>query len=205
VLTSEKYSGHNIYNRVSFKLKQKRVVNPPEMWIRANGVFEPIVPADLFSKAQAIIHERSRRYSNDELLEQLRGLLNREGHVSGLLIDESEGIASSSIFRHRFGSLNRAYKLIAYTPERDYAYVETNRELRLMHPKVVADVMGNIRRLEGEVAADPKTDLLNINQEFTACIVLARCRQRDDGSFRWLIRLDAGLKPDVTVAVRMDV
>ena len=32
VLTNEKYIGNNIYNRMSFKLKKKRVRNPPEMW-----------------------------------------------------------------------------------------------------------------------------------------------------------------------------
>jgi DNA invertase Pin-like site-specific DNA recombinase len=204
VLTSEKYVGNNIYNRVSFKLKQKRIANPPEMWIRANGAFEAIVPPDLFAKAQEIIRERSRRYSNDELLGQLCSLLQREGHISGLLIDETDGIASSSVFRHRFGSLIQAYKLIAYTPERDYQFIETNRQLRLMHPKVVADVVENIRRLEGEVVVDSTTDLLTVNDEFTASIALARCRQREDGSFRWLIRVDAGLRPDITVAVRMD-
>jgi DNA invertase Pin-like site-specific DNA recombinase len=204
VLTSEKYVGNNIYNRVSFKLKQKRVVNPPEMWIRANAAFEPIIPTDLFVKTQEIIRERSRRYSNDELLEQLCSLLQRKGHISGLLIDETDGIASSSVFRHRFGSLIHAYKLIAYTPERDYQFIETNRQLRLMHPKVVADVVENIRRLEGEVVVDPTTDLLTVNDEFTASIALARCRPREDGSFRWLIRVDAGLRPDITVAVRMD-
>jgi len=204
VLTSEKYVGNNVYNRTSFKLKMKRIVNPPEMWIRANAAFETVVPADLFAKAQEIIRERSRRYSNDELLAQLRTLLQREGRLSGLLIDETDGLASSSVFRHRFGSLIQAYKLISYTPERDYQFIETNRQLRLMYPKVVADVIGNIRQLGGEIVADPANDLLTVNQEFTASVVLARCRQQDSGSFRWLIRLDAGLNPDITVAVRMD-
>src|SRR4029077_99161 len=105
VLTSEKYVGNNVYNRMSFKLKQKRVVNPPEKWIRGNGAFESIVPQDLFTKAQEIIRERSRKYTNDELLDQLRGLLEREGNVSGLIIDEAEGMASSSVYRSRFRSL----------------------------------------------------------------------------------------------------
>ena len=30
VLTNEKYIGNNVYNRVSFKLKKKRVINPPD-------------------------------------------------------------------------------------------------------------------------------------------------------------------------------
>jgi len=204
VLTSEKYVGNNVYNKVSFKLKKTRVVNPPAMWIRANAAFESIVPAELFATVQEIIRERSRRHSNEELLAQLRALLQREGRISGLLIDETDGVASSSVFRHRFGSLIRAYKLISYTPDRDYEFIETNRQLRLMHPRVVADVVGSIRHLGGEVDGDLVTDLLSVNKEFTASIVLARCRQREDGSFRWLIRVDASLKPDITVAVRMD-
>jgi len=39
VLTNEKYIGNNVFNRISFKLKKKRVVNTPDMWIRAEGAF----------------------------------------------------------------------------------------------------------------------------------------------------------------------
>jgi hypothetical protein len=202
-LTNEKYVGNNVYNRVSFKLKKKRVLNPPEMWIRSDAVFESIVPADLFSKAQHIIGDRSRKYTNDELLGQLRALLERQGRLSGLLIDETDGMASSSVYRSRFSSLIRAYGLIGYSPERDYEFIETNRQLRLMYPKIIADAIDNIRQLGGAVSRDPATDLLVVNDEFTAALVIARCRQRNSGAFRWLIRFEAGLNPDITVAVRM--
>ena len=39
VLTNEKYLGHNVYNRTSFKLKKRRVRNPPDIWVRADGAF----------------------------------------------------------------------------------------------------------------------------------------------------------------------
>jgi DNA invertase Pin-like site-specific DNA recombinase len=204
ILTSEKYIGNNIYNRISFKLKKKRVANPPEMWIRGNAAFESIVSPDLFHRAQEIIQERSRRYTDGELLDQLRGLLQRAGHLSGMLIDDSEDMASSSVFRHRFGTLVRAYNLISYDPQRDYQFIETNRQLRLMHPEVVTRIVEEIRKLGGETAHNPSNDLIRVNDEFTASVVLARSRQKEDGSFRWLIRLDAGLKPDITVAARMD-
>jgi len=203
ILTNEKYIGNNVYNKMSFKLKKKRVQNPPEMWIRSDAAFESVVPVDLFSRAQNIIRERSRRYSNDELLQHLRALMEREGQLSGLLIDEADGMASSSVYRRRFGSLIRAYGLIGYTPERDYQFIETNHQLRLMHPKIIADVTAKIRQLGGVISSDPTTDLLVVNDEFTAALVIARCRQIHSGAFRWLIRLDAGLSPDITVAVRM--
>lgn len=204
ILTNEKYAGNNVYNRISFKLKKKRVANPPEMWIRGSAAFESIVPVDLFIKAQDIIRERSRRYSNEELLGQLRRLLDRSGRLSGILIDEETGMASSSVYRSRFGSLIRAYKLIEYSPERDYQFIETNRQLRAMYPKLIERILDNMRRLGGVINVDPDSDLLTINDEFTASVVIARSRQTESGACRWLIRVDAGLKPDITVAVRMD-
>jgi DNA invertase Pin-like site-specific DNA recombinase len=203
VLTNEKYIGNNVYNRVSFKLKRKRVVNPTDMWIRREGAFEPLIEPRLFYTAQGMIRERSRRLSSEEMLGHLQRLFERHGHLSGLLIDETEGMPSSSVYRGRFGSLIRAYGLVGYTPARDYRYIEINRYLRRMHPEMVADVIANIERLGGVVDRDRDTDLLTVNGEFSASVVLARCRKTEAGRCRWLIRLDAGLRPDITLAVRL--
>ena len=205
VLTNEKYAGNNVYNRVSFKLKKKRVVNPADMWIRSNGAFEPAVPADLFEAAQKIVLERSKKLTDEELLERLRTLLAQHGRLSGLLIDETDGMPSSSVYKSRFSSLVRAYHLIGYTPDRDYAFIKINRQLRQLHPKVITEMIQRIRQLGGAVVQDPGTGLLRVNGEFTASLAVARCRRTDSGAFRWSIRLDAGLAPDITVAARMDV
>jgi DNA invertase Pin-like site-specific DNA recombinase len=205
VLTSEKYVGNNIFNRTSFKLKNKRVRNPPDMWIRKNGVFESVVTMELFVRSQEIIFERGRRFSDQELLDQLRSLLKRKGRLSGFLIDEESDMASSLIFRKRFNGLIHAYKLIGYTPEIDCEFIETNRYLRTLHPKVISDVVSRIHEVGGTVCTNADTDLLTINAEFTASIVIARCRASRSGSLRWLVRVDSGLKPDLTVAVRMCV
>jgi DNA invertase Pin-like site-specific DNA recombinase len=203
LLTSEKYIGNNVYNRISFKLKNKRVVNPPDMWIRKDGVFESVVPVELFAKTQKIIFQRDQRLSDQELLNHLRALLERKGHLSGILIDEESGMASSVVYRKRFNGLLQAYKLIGYTPEIDCEYIETNRHLRALYPRLVSDVIDRIDQFGGTVSTDGETDLLTINAEFTASIVIARCRQSLSGALRWLVRVDAGLKPDLTVAVRM--
>jgi Recombinase len=112
VLTNEKYVGNNVYNRVSFKLKKKRVTNPPDMWIRAMGAFEPIVPRDLFDAAQRIVLKRSEKLTDQQLLDHLRSLLAQKGELSGLLIDETEDMPSSSVYCRRFNSLVTAYHLI---------------------------------------------------------------------------------------------
>jgi DNA invertase Pin-like site-specific DNA recombinase len=204
VLTNEKYIGNNIYNRTSFKLKNKRVRNPEEMWIRANGVFEPIVDPQSFYTVQGIIMERNRCFSNEEMLDRLKKLLDTKGRLSGFLIDETVGMPASSSYRVRFGSLIRAYRLIGYTPDRDYQYIEINRTLRKMHFEVIAEVIMKIREMGGIIEQDEPTDLLKINEEFTTSLVIARCRETQAGSLRWLVRLDIGLEPDITVVLRMD-
>ncbi len=204
VLINEKYVGNNVWNRVSFKLKKKRVRNVPDMWIRADSVFEPIVDRLLFDAARVIIRERSHRLTNDQMLEALRHLYEVRGYLSGLVIDETDNLPSSSAYQGRFGSLLRAYQLVGFTPDRDYRYIDINRALRAKYPGVIADTIAGIERAGGEVERHVLTDLLTINAEFTTSIVIVRCRQTSAGSLRWHVRFDTGLSPDITVAVRMD-
>ena len=151
VLINEKYIGNNVWNRVSFKLKRKRVRNNPDMWIRADGAFEAIVDRTMFDAAQAIIRARSLRLSDEEMLRALQALLQDRGYLSGLVIDESENLPSSSAYQSRFGSLLRAYELVGFTPDRDYRYIEINRALRRMHPQIVAETIDGIRSAGGSV------------------------------------------------------
>lgn len=204
VLTNEKYLGHNVYNRVSFKLKKLRVENPPDMWIRKEGAFQGIVPAEVFYTAQGIIRAAARRYSDEELIERLRGLYQHRGFLSGLVIDEADGMPSTSIYVHRFGSLIRAYQMVGYTPDRDYRYLEINRLLRRMYPETVQRIEHGVADLGGCIVRDPATDLLMVNREFSVSIVLARCQPTAIGNGRWRIRLDTSLAPDISVAARLD-
>ena len=56
------------------------------------------------------------------MLELLRNLLSQKGSLSGIVIDEAEGMPSSAAYRARFKGLFRAYQRIGYTPRRDHTY-----------------------------------------------------------------------------------
>jgi hypothetical protein len=204
VLTNEKYIGNNVYNRVSFKLKKLRVVNPPDMWIKKEHAFEAIVAPDVFYTAQGILRARSRRYTNEELIERLRSLYQKRGFLSGLVIDETEDMPGACAYIHRFGSLIRAYHMVGFTPARDYRFLEVNRYIRSVHPQIVAQTEKQIIDLGGTVTRDPATDLLDVNHEFSVSIVLGRCQSLESGRNRWKVRFDTSLAPDITVAVRLD-
>lgn len=203
ILTNEKYIGGNVYNRVSFKLKQQRVRNPPEAWVRRPDAFEAIVPPELFFTAQGIIRARSRRFSDGEMLDRLRQLYQARGFLSAILIDEAEGLPSSGAFGQRFGSLIRAYELVGFTPDRDYRFVEANRLLRRLHPEIVQRTEAAMLALGAQIERDPATDLLRVNAEFSVSVILSRCTATAAGVLRWKLRLDTSLRPDITVAVRL--
>ena len=204
VLTNPKYVGDNVWNRRSYKLKKLRIRNEPEMWVRSNGAFEPIVERHLFDAAQAIIQNRSRRMSEEDMLDRLKRLYQARGHLSGLIIDEAADLPSSSTFSTRFGSLARAYQLVGFTPDRDTRYIEINRTLRNLQPEIIAEAVVRIGGIGGRVEKDPCTQILTINDEFTAALCIARCQETVAGTLRWQIRFDTGLSPDVIVALRMD-
>jgi len=203
ILTNEKYIGNNVYNRTSFKLKQKHVRNAPETWIRCEGAFEGIVPLDLFQAARQLIVARSQRMDEATMLALLRELYDKTGALSGILIDEQEGMPSSSVYSARFGGLLRAYALVGFQPYRDYRYIEINKALRRSRPDVMAEIVRGLEKEGARVETDVASDLLTINGEFTLSVTLSRCLQLPGGGYRWRLRFDATLVPDVTVVVRM--
>jgi DNA invertase Pin-like site-specific DNA recombinase len=203
ILTNPKYIGANVYNRHSFKLKQKRVVNPPEMWIRRRDAFEPIIGLEQFESAQHIIESRYQHYTDEQLIEKLRELLENAGMLSGILIDETAEMPSSSAYRNRFKSLLHAYELIGYTPERDYSYIETNRILRQYHKSLCEKIVSELQVAGAEVRRDDSFDTLLVNETWTTSLILARCQEREAGNLRWLLRLERSSNSDITIAARL--
>ncbi len=205
VLTNEKYIGNNLFNRRSGKLKSKQKANPEGEWVRKKRAFEPIVDFDLFYTVQNIIRERHRKISDAELLDRLKSLQRQSGRLSAMIIDESENLPPSSLYRNRFGGLLRAYRLIGYIPERDYKYVEINQRLRVLHSDVLSKTISDIQQLCGRVISiDPGTRMIELNYNLFISIVISRCFVNSYGIRRWKIRFDTCLHPDITVAVRMD-
>ena len=204
ILINDKYAGHNVWGRTSFKLKTKHVRNDPSKWIRHDQAFPAIVSQDVFDAARLIIEQRSQRLSDEEMLALLADIFAKNGTLSGLIIDECEDGPSSSAYQSRFGSLLRAYSLVGYVPDHDYRYLEINRALRRMHPSIVKSVIEGVRAAGGSAIQNLENDTLLINEEITASIVIARCKLTRGGNRRWKIRLDESLHPDITICVRMD-
>lgn len=204
VLTNEKYIGNNVYNKTSSKLRKRSSRNTPDKWIRCDGAFQGIVSLEVFTCAREIILQRSHRLDDTQMLELLRALLQQAGSLSGMLIDEQDNMPSSTVYISRFGGLLRAYTLIGYAPDRDYRYLDINRSIRQLHPQVFEDVIKHLENAGARVEISAQNDILTVNGEWTASVVIARCHSTPAGTLRWKLRFDISLAPDITIAVRME-
>ncbi len=78
---------------------------PPQMWIKKESLFEAVVPPEVFYIGQGIIRARGQRYTDEALIERVRGLFQQRGFLSGMIINKTEGMPSSRVYAHCFGSL----------------------------------------------------------------------------------------------------
>ena len=204
VLTNEKYAGHAVYNRTSFKLKKKEVRNPPDMWIRKDGAFPALVETDVFKEAQAERAQRHRRYCDSELLDILREVHAKHGKISALLISNRGPAPTPQTFKYHFGTLANAYAMAGIEAPEAFSYVESRRALRAVRAAVVAKVGDLISAAGGtSEAATAGSDTIRVIGILTVKVMAARC-QREAQHDRWRLRLDLADGADFIIAAQMD-
>jgi len=201
VLINRRYTGKYIYNRTSQKLKTKRVQNPEDEWVEYNSFFKPIISEEKFKLAKEIIDNRSVKMSNEKILDCLRKILSKHGKISGFIIDEEESSPSSSVIANRFGGLLNAYKLIDYTPERDYRYIEINSYLQKKHYDIINKIKNEITNSEVKIL---ENKLVTVNKALSFSIILSRCKKIGPSKHRWIVRLNRSLNSEISIIARMN-
>ena len=149
ILTCEAYIGNIVFNRTSYKLKQKAVVNPPEMWIRRSNALDAIIAPGIFAKAQEILEQRRQRLTDQEVLDRLSALWRKKGHLSHKIIIAADDVPDTSTYIKRFGSLSAAYKLIGFQPKSRYRWAETKARIHSIVGAAVAKIVSHIEALGG--------------------------------------------------------
>ena len=204
VLTNEKYAGHAVYNRTSFKLKKKEVRNPPDMWIRKDGAFPALVETNVFQEAQAERAQRHRRYSDAELLDILQEVHAKHGKISALLISNRAPAPTPQTFKYHFGTLANAYAMAGIEAPEAFSYVESRRALRAVRAALVAQVGDFISAAGGTSdAATAGSDTIRVNGILTVKVMAVRC-QREARHERWRLRIGLAAGSDFIIAAQMD-
>ena len=140
VLTHPKYTGCHVFNRTSSKLYTPTVRLPKSEWVLTPEAFKPIIDHETFLEAQRILQARTINKSDEEVLESLRLLLASEGRLSLSIIKNSAEAPSPSTYRHRFGSLRRAYELIGYGRPDQFGPIDLRRKTQALREELVLQI-----------------------------------------------------------------
>jgi DNA invertase Pin-like site-specific DNA recombinase len=179
ILTNPKYIGASVYNRKSRKLHKTLVFNPRSEWIWRDSAFEPIVSAKRFEEAQMAFKSRSKTVSEQTLLDGLKILIKRKHRVTEKLIDATPDLASSDVYRHRFGSLRNAYLLAGWQPTRQKAFLSVHRHLHATRQAIIDKVLGVLSSLGISVQQDRRKCLITTDSGITLSLVVTRCTRQD--------------------------
>jgi DNA invertase Pin-like site-specific DNA recombinase len=186
ILRNESYIGNLIYNRTSIKLRERRQLNPPNLWIRSEGCIEPIIERDVFLRTQKIIDERRVDLSTNEMLKRLRLTLKRRGKLTPDIINQTVGLPSVHTFMKQFGSLRETYRLIGYTSSRDCEFIESRKGWTYLNAKLVAEVAAEIEKA-GSYAEVTQGNALRVNGRVAVSFRVARWvpRRRENHAQYW--------------------
>lgn len=206
LLQNDNYVGTNRYNRHSCRLRTVRKENPPSDWIEKEDAFEPVVDKAIFAKAQQMLDDRRHCWgvSDEEMLKRLRVLLHRRGRLSRDVINEAEGIPRSTAYLTRFGSLRNAYRLIGYTPERKYEYVESRVVRRDMVKALVLKVAGALAKSGKDVRVDQVHQILRVHVIAISFRVARSRHARGATHPSWTIIRGRQLPPGLVVVIRLN-
>lgn len=210
ILKNEAYIGNIVYNRRSMKLGQKQVRNPPDMWVRRDHAFKPIISPTLFSKAQKVLIDFAygRERSDQEILDRLDALYRRKGRLSMRIVAAAKDVPAWTVYARRFGSLTNAYKRIGYKLRGRYSFTENAAKIDGIICSIVGKATAWIERRGKSVSFLHELYLMTIGRNFT--VVVAVAWAVSDGmngvhrTRRWEVRKIKYRKSDLVLVVRMD-
>ncbi|GMO20809.1 recombinase family protein [Bradyrhizobium sp. TM233] len=205
ILRDESYIGNLIFNRRSWKLRQTRTYNPPEQWIRAEGCLEPIVDRNIFAKVAKFINERRVDLTEEEMLFRLRRTLLKEGKLSVGVINRTPGLPCSATCQAHFGSLRNLYRLLGYTPKRNYEFLESRPLWSEQKTKLASRIGAALSRAGCRTSTGGWTDSLRVNG--TICVSVRAARwtpgKEETHSPHWTIQCDTHVPAGWIAAIRL--
>jgi DNA invertase Pin-like site-specific DNA recombinase len=204
ILTNERYIGNIIFNRTSFKLQQKRVVNPPEMWVRRDNAFEPIVSPETFAAAQMLIDQRRRLRSEQQKLSRLKAAQREKERLSEEIRAATRDARRPKPFEERFGSLGTAHRMSAYQPKPPNYVNDPEARIGSIVRFVATAVISGIETRGARAIYSDEACLVTIDGYLRMAIGIAWSAPNGIHGVFWSIRLRREIESHLTLIIRMD-
>lgn len=205
ILTHPKYAGYCVFARTSRKLYTPTVRLPRSQWVLTRDAFEPLVDIETFEGAQAVLQARTINKSDDEVLGSLRELLRQKGRLSHVLVHNSPITPSPSTYRHRFGSLRRAYRLIGYEHPDRIKGLESRQGTFALRDELFARILG---MFPGKFSITKPSarwrSKLRTEEGRIVSVLIARAIRPWQAAVRWVVNPVPAEGQNVTLLVRLN-
>lgn len=183
ILTHPRYTGSNVFNRRSERLRSKRKPNPPEQWIVQPNSFPAIIPRKRFDSVQRKLNDRVQSRSNERLLEELQEFLEEHGRATFFMLAAAPNMATACTYQARFGSLSRALALARREPATGFSENERRARLKLWLQDEFARGMA-----ANKVESHRKHGVFRSASHSPVLLDVAHCCVLKNGQSRWQIR-----------------
>jgi DNA invertase Pin-like site-specific DNA recombinase len=187
VLSDERYVGNVIYNRESYPLRERKIRNPPELWVKHSRAIKPAVSEDVFLKARRRLTLRWQHLDDDQLLARLKALLAKEGRLSEALINNTLGIPAINVYCDRFGSLRNAYRRIGYEADWDFDWIDRKDEFNQLLSDTAENIVAVLKMAGLAARYEPGIDQLTVEDRTAVSLRLARPWQTPTRKTMWTI------------------
>ena len=203
ILRNENFIGNTVYNRESFTLREEKIKNPPNLWIRTKGSMPPAVDRGVFIGAQRRLTLRWLHLTNDELLTRLKSLLDKEGRLSEEIINGTLGVPAINVYCERFGSLRKAYKCIGYELKWDFDWIDRRSKFNKLLNDAASDLAARLTKAGFVAYFEPGIDVLTVNNRFSISLRLARSWLGSGRGLVWTINRRVVLPAGHIVSIRL--
>lgn len=174
-----------------------------DKWLVREHAFPAIVSDKQWNQAKKRIREEIKPLVDSEMLEGLRRLWKRKGHLNSNLINEGRDIPSAVAYYHHFGGINEAYKLIGYSLPKDYSYLNAINFSRQIGRQVCDEICHGVEALGGTAEKLPARNMLLLNREVTVHVSICKGWIRPKLAPLWRLLLGKEPAADVLIVGRL--
>jgi hypothetical protein len=188
ILQDAHYVGIQVWGRTTEFLSGPVKRLPSQRWAICPKAFEPIIPQELFVRAQQKTANYTCRLSDEHILERLKQVLRVHGRLTTKLIEQSGLCPSPTTFHVRFGGLLNVYERLGYNNERQMNIAGRTR-IAMIRREVANSLLSHFpNQLEElRISRRFRSRLREIKSGLMISLVIARCCPSTKGEIRWLL------------------
>lgn len=175
ILSNPKYCGRHTAGRTRGRLGGPAELVDERFWVVGQETCQAIVTTEIFNRVAEKIARRKRRATDDELIADLRRILEAHGHLNEKLVVQY-GRYGLEMVRDRFGGMQSAYTACGYVPDaKQAAYISRIRAAPKVHsgPRFssteLLEMLRTVWKAHGQITVDLINNTPGLPHSTTFC------------------------------------